>query len=99
MKFKKSKETPKTFRPCLVISDNIQNKFNDLIAVVPITTEDVESIGPFEVFIKNTPETGLNHPSKVQFIYPMTIDKELRLVDKQCLGVVGEAVMEKSKSA
>ena len=99
VKFKKSKETPKTFRPCLVISDNIQNKFNDLIAVVPITTEDVESIGPFEVFIKNTPETGLNHPSKVQFIYPMTIDKELRLVDKQCLGVVGEAVMEKSKSA
>jgi len=99
VKFKKSKETPKTFRPCLVISDNIQNKFNDLIAVVPITTEDVESIGPFEVFIKNTPETGLNHPSKVQFIYPMTIDKELRLVDKQCLGVVSEAVMEKSKLA
>jgi len=99
VKFKKSKETPKTFRPCLVISDNIQNEFNDLIAVVPITTEDVESIGPFEVFIKNTPETGLNHPSKVQFIYPMTIDKELRLVDKQCLGVVSEAVMEKSKSA
>jgi len=99
VKFKKSKETPKTFRPCLVISSNIQNKFNDLIAVVPVTTEDVENVGPFEVFIKNTPETGLDHPSKVQFIFPMTIDKELRLVDKQRLGVASREVMEKAKLA
>jgi len=42
VKFKKSKETPKTYRPCLVISRNIQNEFNDLIVVVPITTDDIE---------------------------------------------------------
>jgi len=99
VKFKKSKETPKTFRPCLVISSDIQNEFNDLIAVVPITTEDIENIGPFEVFIQNTPETGLKYPSKVQFIFPMTIDKELRLVDKQCLGLANRETMEKAKSA
>ena len=99
VKFKKAKETPKTFRPCLVISSNIQNEFNDLIAVVPITTENVEIIEPFEVFIKNTPETGLDCPSKIQFIYPMTIDKELRLVDGKCLGVVSREVMEQVKIA
>ena len=99
VKFKKSKETPKTFRPCLVISGDIQNEFNDLIAVVPITTEDIENIGPFEVFIQNTPETGLKYPSKVQFIFPMTIDKELRLVDKQRLGLTSRETMAKAKSA
>jgi mRNA-degrading endonuclease toxin of MazEF toxin-antitoxin module len=88
VKFKKSKETPKTFRPCLVIS-----------VVVPITTEDIENIGPFEVFIKNAPETGLDYPSKVQFIFPMTIDKELRLVDKQRLGTATREIMEKAKLA
>jgi mRNA-degrading endonuclease toxin of MazEF toxin-antitoxin module len=83
----------------LVISDNIQNEFNDLIAVVPITTDDVENVGPFEVFIRNTSETGLDEPSKVQFIYPMTIDKELRLVDKKRLGIASREVMEKAKSS
>lgn len=99
VKFKKSKETPKTFRPCFVFSDDIQNEFNDLIAVAPISTENVEIIEPFEVFIENTPETGLDYPSKVQFIYPMTIDKELRLVDGKRLGVVSKEVMEKIKVA
>jgi mRNA-degrading endonuclease toxin of MazEF toxin-antitoxin module len=99
VKFKKSKETPKTYRPCLVISGGIQNEFNDLIAVVPITTEDIKNIGPFEVFINSTPETGLDEPSKVQFIFPMTIDKELRLVDSKRLGMASREVMEKSKLA
>ena len=99
VKFKKAKETPKTFRPCLVISSDFQNEFNDLIAVIPITTDNVEIIEPFEVFIKNTPETGLDYPCKAQFIYPMTIDKELRLVDRQRLGIVGREVMEKVKKA
>jgi hypothetical protein len=83
----------------MVVSDDIQNELNDLIAVVPISTEDVENIGSFEVFIQNTPETGLDYPSKIQFIYPMTIDKELRLVGRQRLGVVSREVMEKCKSA
>jgi mRNA-degrading endonuclease toxin of MazEF toxin-antitoxin module len=99
VKFKKAKETPKTFRPCLVISSDIQNEFNDLIAVVPITTDNVEIIEPFEVFIESTPETGLDYPSKVQFIYPMTVDKELRLVDGKRLGVLSERVMEKAIEA
>jgi mRNA-degrading endonuclease toxin of MazEF toxin-antitoxin module len=99
VRFKKSKETPKTFRPCFVFSDDIQNEFNDLIAVAPISTENIEIIEPFEVFVDNAPETGLDRPSKIQFIYPMTIDKELRLVDGKRLGVVSKEVMQKAKTA
>ena len=99
VKFKKSKETPKTFRPALVISGNIQNELNDLIAVVPLTTDDIENIEPFEVYIKNTKETGLDKPSKIQFIHPFTIDKELRLVGNKRLGKVNREIMEKAKIA
>jgi len=33
--------------------------------VIPLTTEDIENIEPFEVFVKNIPETGLDYPSKI----------------------------------
>jgi len=99
VKFKKSKETPKTFRPALVISGNIQNELNNLIAVVPLTTDDIENIEPFEVYIKSTKETGLDKPSKIQFIHPFTIDKELRLVGNKRLGKVNREIMEKAKIA
>ncbi|KLL03743.1 MAG: transcriptional modulator of MazE/toxin MazF [Mycoplasmataceae bacterium RV_VA103A] len=98
VKFKKAKETPKTFRPCLVISGNIQNEWNDLIAVVPMTTDNVDKVEPFEVFVQNTAETGLKEPSKIQLIYPMTIDKELRLVGEK-LGVANQKIMEQAKKA
>ena len=97
VKFKKSKETPKTFRPCLIISNDVQNKFNDLITIAPITTDNIKIVEPFEVFIKNAPETGLDYPSKIQFIFPMTIDKELRL--EKHLGVADKEVMEQAKIA
>jgi len=99
VRFKKSKESPKTFRPALVISGNIQNELNDLIAVVPLTTDDIENIEPFEVLVKNTKETGLDKPSKIQFIHPFTIDKELRLVGNKRLGKVSREVIEQTKQA
>jgi mRNA-degrading endonuclease toxin of MazEF toxin-antitoxin module len=64
--------------------------------VVPITTEDVENVEPFEIFIKNTLQTGLDYPSKVQFIYPFTVDRT-RL--KKHLGKVSREIMEKAKTA
>jgi len=99
VEFPPAKESRKPIRPVLIISDNIQNEHDEWMAVVPITTEDIENIEPFEVFIKNTQETGLDYPSKAQFIFPMTIDKELRLVDKQRLGVASKEVMEKVSKA
>jgi len=62
-----------------------------------ITTDDLENIKLFEVFIKNTPETGLDEPSKIVLNHPFTLFKELRLEKR--LGVVSKEVMEKVKLA
>ena len=75
VKFPPTKEDRKPIRPCLVISDNIQNEYGKWIVIIPLTTEDIESIEPFEVFVKNTEENGLDYPSKLQFNYPRTIDR------------------------
>ncbi|CAG8717629.1 5853_t:CDS:2 [Racocetra fulgida] len=65
------------------LKKELANEWNDLIVVVPMTTDNIDKVEPFEVFIKNTAETGLKEPSKIQLIYPMTIDKELRLVERR----------------
>lgn len=93
---KQEKEENK-IRPVLIISDDIQNEFDKWIVGIPMTTKDVENVRLVEVFIKNTPETGLDYPSKLQFNYPRTIDKELRLIEK--LGIASREVIEKAKLA
>ena len=62
-----------------------------------MTTKDVENVRLVEVFVKNTPETGLDYPSKLQFNYPRTIDKELRLIEK--LGIADKEVMKRAAEA
>ena len=94
--FLPTKESRKPIRPVLIISDNIQNEYDEWIVAVPITTEDINNVEPLEVFINNSPETGLDYPSKLQFNYPFTVDRE-RL--KEHLGVVSREVMEKAKKA
>ena len=94
--FPPAKESRKPIRPVLIISDNIQNEYDKWIVAVPITTEDIKNIEPFEVFIENTPETGLDYPSKIQFIYPFTIDRE-RL--KEHLGVLSRKRIGEVKKA
>jgi len=94
--FPPAKESRKPIRPILIISDNIQNEYDEWITVVPITTEDIKNIEPFEVFIKNTLETGLDYPSKIQFVYPFTVDKECL---KKHLGIASREIMEKAKLA
>ena len=54
VKFDKLKEFSKPFRPCLVVSNNTQNEFDDKVIVVPTTTSEVEQIRTFEVFIENS---------------------------------------------
>ena len=96
VEFPPTKEDRKPIRPCLVISDNIQNEYGKWIVVIALTTEDVEIIEPFEVLVENAPETGLDYPSKLLFNYPRTIDRE-RL--KEHLGVASREVMEQAKIA
>lgn len=92
--FPPAKESRKPIRPVLIISDNIQNEYDEWIVVVPITTEDIKNIEPFEVFIKNNLQTGLDYPSKIQFNYPFTVDKG-RL--KKHLGMANREIMEQAK--
>jgi mRNA-degrading endonuclease toxin of MazEF toxin-antitoxin module len=64
--------------------------------VIPLTTEDIDIIEPFEVYVENTKENGLDYPSKLQFNYPRTIDRE-RL--KECLGVLSSEKIREVKRA
>jgi len=64
--------------------------------VIPLTTEDIENVEPFEVFIKNTKENGLDYPSKLQLNYPRTVDRE-RL--EKHLGVLSSKRIRELKEA
>ena len=96
VKFPPTLENRKPIRPCWVISDNIQNQYGKWIVVIPLTTEDIESIEPFEVFVKNTKENGLDHPSKLQLNYPRTVDRA-RL--KERLGVLNRKLIRELEKA
>jgi len=96
IEFPPTLEDRKPIRPCLVISDNIQNQYGKWIVVIPLTTEDIENIELFEVFVKNTKENGLNHPSKLQLNYPRTVDR-VRL--RKYLGVLNRKLIGELKRA
>src|SRR5205085_9016477 len=97
IKFKKVEDN-KSIRSCLIISNNIQNEFDERIVVVGTTTKGLEKIQPFEVFIENTPETGLDKPSKILLNYPQTIRKK-RLKESILLGKASPEIMEQAKKA
>ena len=99
VKFDKLKEFSKPYRPCLVVSNDTQNQFDKNIVVVGWTTDEMDRIRTFEVFIKNTPETGLKESSKICCNYLHTVNKKLRLVDKRRLGVASKEIMEKVRVA
>jgi mRNA-degrading endonuclease toxin of MazEF toxin-antitoxin module len=99
VKFDKLKEFSKPYRPCLVVSNDTQNELDKNIVVVGLTTDEMEVVRSFEVFVENTPETGLKEPSKICCNYLHTINKKLRLVEKKCLGAVSLEVMKKVKEA
>jgi mRNA-degrading endonuclease toxin of MazEF toxin-antitoxin module len=81
------------------VSNNTQNEFDDKVIVVPTTTDEVEQIRIFEVFIKNTSENGLEKPSKALCNYPHTIYKKMRLVGTKKVGVASPEIMAKVKKA
>jgi mRNA-degrading endonuclease toxin of MazEF toxin-antitoxin module len=63
--------------------------------MAPFTSDDIKEIADYEVFVKNTKETGLDKPSKVLIQRIKAVEKELRLIDY--LGVVDKEIMEKFK--
>ena len=91
------KELSKDYRPVLIISNDEQNEYDDKVVVAPLTTDDIEKVKLIEVFIKNTPETGLDYPSKILLNYPFALDKDLRLEKK--MGVVSPEILRKVKNS
>lgn len=96
IEFPPTLEDRKPIRPCLIISDNIQNEYGKWIVVIPLTTEDIENIEPFEVYVENTKENGLYYPSKLQFNYPRTVDRK-RL--REHLGLLNRKLIRELKKA
>ena len=97
IKCDKIKEFSKDYRPALIISNDLQNEYGEYVAVAMMTTDDLENVRLFEVFIKNTSETGLKEPSKIVLNHPFTVFRKLRL--EKCLGVANREIMEKAKQA
>lgn len=97
IKCDKIKEFSKPYRPVLIMSKNIQNEFDEMVVVVPLTTEDIENVKLWEVFVDNTPETGLEEPSKIIVNRPYAVFKELRLIKR--LGEISKETMDKVKVA
>lgn len=82
--FKKLKETSKPYRPCLVISNNEQNEFDEEVIVSPLTTQEVIAgeVQFFEVLIEASQKIDLNESSRVLINRIHTVDKNLRLIKK-----------------
>ena len=93
---KNEKEINK-IRPALVVSNDAQNEYDEQIIMGPFTTDEIDEIADYEVFVKNTKETGLDKPSKALLQRIKAVEKELRLIDY--LGTVDKETMKKVNEA
>jgi len=80
-----------------VVSNNIQNELDEQIIMAPLTSDEIKEIADYEVFVKNTKETGLDKPSKVLLQRVRAVDKELRLINY--LGEVDKETMKEVEKA
>ena len=87
----------KKTRPSLVISNNAQNEFDKQIIVVPLSTEDINQVEDFEVFIDKAPKNGLEKPSKILCNRLQTIDMAIRL--KGFMGATNPEIMDQVSKA
>lgn len=85
----------KKIRPSLVVSNNIQNEFDREIIVVPLTSQGLDLIEPYEILIKKDKENGLDQDSKVLFNRLRNIEKSTRLGDY--VGVIAEEMKREVK--
>lgn len=96
-KFDKIKEFSKDFRPVLILSSDLQNEFDNKIIVAPLTTDSLDHIEEFEVFIRPQKKNGLDKPSKILINSLFAIEKNLRL--KSHLGSINDQEKELVKNA
>ena len=90
----------KKVRPVLIISNNANNKVDNTITVIPITSNTNKiypKIYPFEVFL-DMKDSRLAKNSKAQCHQIRTISKH-KIVNKKIQGVVNDAILVKIASA
>jgi mRNA-degrading endonuclease toxin of MazEF toxin-antitoxin module len=80
-----------------VVSNNIQNELDEQIIMAPLTSDEIKEVADYEVFVKNTKETGLDKPSKVLLQRVRSVEKELRLIDY--LGEINKEIMKEIEKA
>ena len=89
----KGAELKKT-RPVLVISNDANNQYAELVTLLPITDKG-EKVYPFEVLI-STEGTGLSKPSKIKCQQIRTVDKARFL---KWMGHASEDVLSAAEQA
>lgn len=95
VEFPKTSESRKPIRPCLIISNDQQNIYDEEVIGLPLTTEEVipGEVQPFEIPVVANKETGLEKDSRILTNRIHTFNKELRLLKR--LGRVSEEVWER----
>lgn len=83
-------------RPGLVIQNDLGNKFSPMTIVLPISSQKIEKIYPFEVSLKKEKRIGLEKDSKV-------LCNQIRAIDKRRLskkvGKLSQELMEEINNA
>jgi len=87
----------KNHRPSLILSNNTQNKYDEEIIVAPTSSQELEEIQPFEVFVLANGENGLEKNSKILLNRLRAIERKIRL--RNYVGVVDKETIEKVKKA
>jgi mRNA-degrading endonuclease toxin of MazEF toxin-antitoxin module len=82
VKWAKSKETKKSFRPVLIISNNLQNRHDEEVIVLPLTTKrrNPQFELFFEISLAAEVISGLERNSWILTNRLHSVDKQLRLV-------------------
>ena len=74
-------------RPCIVLQNNIGNKYSPSLIIAPITTELKKKNLPTHYIIENYKEYGLKKPSMILFEQIRTISKK-RIIDPSPKGYI-----------
>lgn len=84
----------KKLRPSIILSNNIQNEFNNRLIIAPLTSKSIDVVNhPFEILIKKDKENGLEKDSKILLNFLVSLDKEYRL--NKYLGKVNKSEVSK----
>ena len=89
------REISKT-RPVVIVSNDKNNEFSGTVTVLPITSQNLQSIYPFEVFLSKG-DANLPKNSKVKADQICTLDKNrlvknIGLLDTRKLNTIEKAI-------